>query len=364
MQPAPEPQEEHDFLVNDDMDEDFPDEDGSEEPEDALEPQKPASSAVASAHVGGSRAFVPPLPTPKSEAEDSAAADAVTVSGGAAPSATAAKSSSGEAADDHSGGKGAVAASDGGSAPAPAPSAAAPAPLIIRDWGSVGGGFVPFGAPVHKTAPKGGKVLPDSAFPSLPTSSCPIIVYQCLLPRKLQGSALLKWIVLMYIDEIACIALQVLPQGSVKAKPSAAIGAALGPHLVLPNGNVSGPRACAPVEAFELPGSIAKGAPAPAATLPLTVAATPFDFHPGLAPGMPLESPGAGRGIRPPGQVAASPGARPGSAVPKPPVAPKPKAKPRPLFEGEERKRGPAGRTSMYKVALSLIFPVHIKSRS
>jgi hypothetical protein len=49
------------------------------------------------------------------------------------------------------------------------------------------------------------------------------------------------------------------PQGSVKAKPSSAIGAALGPHLVLPNGNVSGPRACAPVEAFELPGSVAKG---------------------------------------------------------------------------------------------------------
>ena len=29
---------------------------------------------------------------------------------------------------------------------------------------------------------------------------------------------------------------KVLPQGSVKAKPSAAIGAALGPNLVLPNG--------------------------------------------------------------------------------------------------------------------------------
>ncbi len=62
-----------------------------------------------------------------------------------------------------------------------------------------------------------------------------------------------------------------LPQGSVKAKPSAAIGAALGPHLVLPNGNVSGPRACAPVEAFELPGSVAKGVPpapgSPAAAL-------------------------------------------------------------------------------------------------
>lgn len=48
------------------------------------------------------------------------------------------------------------------------------------------------------------------------------------------------------------------PQGSVKAKPSSAIGAALGPCLVLPNGNASGPRACAPVEAFELPGSVAK----------------------------------------------------------------------------------------------------------
>lgn len=60
-----------------------------------------------------------------------------------------------------------------------------PPPLIIRNWGSVGGGFVPFGAGQQKLAPKGGKVL---------------------------------------------------PQGSVKAKPSAAIGAALGPNLVLPNG--------------------------------------------------------------------------------------------------------------------------------
>ena len=58
-------------------------------------------------------------------------------------------------------------------------------PLIIRNWGSVGGGFVPFGAGQQKIAPKGGKIL---------------------------------------------------PQGSVKAKPSAAIGAALGPNLVLPNG--------------------------------------------------------------------------------------------------------------------------------
>jgi len=31
---------------------------------------------------------------------------------------------------------------------------------------------------------------------------------------------------------------KVLPQGSVKAKPSAAIGAALGPNLVLPNGGL------------------------------------------------------------------------------------------------------------------------------
>ena len=60
-------------------------------------------------------------------------------------------------------------------------------PLIIRNWGSVGGGFVPFGAGQQKIAPKGGKVL---------------------------------------------------PQGSVKAKPSAAIGAALGPNLVLPNGEI------------------------------------------------------------------------------------------------------------------------------
>ena len=60
-------------------------------------------------------------------------------------------------------------------------------PLIIRNWGSVGGGFVPFGAGQQKIAPKGGKVL---------------------------------------------------PQGSVKAKPSAAIGAALGPNLVLPNGTL------------------------------------------------------------------------------------------------------------------------------
>lgn len=60
-------------------------------------------------------------------------------------------------------------------------------PLIIRNWGSVGGGFVPFGAGQQKIAPKGGKIL---------------------------------------------------PQGSVKAKPSAAIGAALGPNLVLPNGEL------------------------------------------------------------------------------------------------------------------------------
>ncbi len=154
------------------------------------------------------------------------------------------------------------------------------------------------------------------------------------------------------VEDHASRFLQVLPQGSVKAKPSAAIGAALGPHLVLPNGNVSGPRACAPVEAFELPGSIAKGAPAPASVPNGAAAATPFDFQPLLAPGVPLEPPGAGRGVRPAGAVplAASPGARP--IVAKPPVAPKPKAKPRPLFEGEERKRGPAGRTSMYKVGL------------
>lgn len=66
-----------------------------------------------------------------------------------------------------------------------APGEASKPPLIIRNWGSVGGGFVPFGAGQQKMAPKGGKVL---------------------------------------------------PQGSVKAKPSAAIGAALGPNLVLPNG--------------------------------------------------------------------------------------------------------------------------------
>ena len=39
-----------------------------------------------------------------------------------------------------------------------APHQAAGAPtLIIRDWGSAGGGFVPFGAPVSKATPKGGK---------------------------------------------------------------------------------------------------------------------------------------------------------------------------------------------------------------
>ena len=63
-----------------------------------------------------------------------------------------------------------------------------------------------------------------------------------------------------------------LPQGSVKAKPSSAIGAALGPHLVLPNGNVSGPRACAPVEAFELPGSVARGVPVPGGPAPAAAA--------------------------------------------------------------------------------------------
>ncbi len=139
--------------------------------------------------------------------------------------------------------------------------------------------------------------------------------------------------------------MQVLPQGSVKAKPSAAIGAALGPHLVLPNGNVSGPRACAPVEAFELPGSIAKGAAVPPAP-PNAAAATAFDYHPGLA-SAPFPSPGAATGVRPAGPAAGSPGR---AAPLKPPVVPKPKAKPRPLFDGEERKRGPAGRTSMYKV--------------
>lgn len=142
--------------------------------------------------------------------------------------------------------------------------------------------------------------------------------------------------------------LQVLPQGSVKAKPSAAIGAALGPHLVLPNGNVSGPRACAPVEAFELPGSVAKGVPAPS-TATNGGSSTAFDYQPGLACS-PVNC--ANRAPRPVAQQAASqPGARPAQQQRPPSAAPKPpKAKPRPLFEGEERKRGPAGRTSMYKV--------------
>ncbi|CAK0786830.1 hypothetical protein CVIRNUC_010044 [Coccomyxa viridis] len=170
-------------------------------------------------------------------------------------------------------------------------------PLIIRNWGSVGGGFVPFGAGQQKIAPKGGKIL---------------------------------------------------PQGSVKAKPSAAIGAALGPNLVLPNGNVSGPRACAPVEAFELPGSVAKTIPAPS-----TISGGPSNDEPAPTSTSPppLTSALAQSQVIPrpetPGLSSAVPGARPPLAAPS-----APKAKPnksRAQLEGEERKRGPAGRTSMYK---------------
>ena len=122
------------------------------EEQEAADPPKPTSSATASMHVGGSRAFMLPAQSAKStEPDGDRAADGATVTGSAAPSVTAAKSSSGEA----TGGKGTVTGSDGGSGAVPAPG---PAPLIIRDWGSVGGGFVPFGASVQKTAPKGGKV--------------------------------------------------------------------------------------------------------------------------------------------------------------------------------------------------------------
>ncbi len=155
----PEPQQEPGFPQNDNTDQDIPEEDLSEETEDEmeeLEPAKPATSAVASAQMGGSRAFVAPANGPKPEPEVSSVADGIPASASSAPSATAAKSSSGEASGERSGGKGAVAGSDSGSAPPPAP-------LIIRDWGSVGGGFVPFGATVSKTAPKGGKVRSASA---------------------------------------------------------------------------------------------------------------------------------------------------------------------------------------------------------
>jgi hypothetical protein len=138
----------------------------------------------------------------------------------------------------------------------------------------------------------------------------------------------------------------VLPQGSVKAKPSAAIGAALGPHLVLPNGNVSGPRACAPVEAFDLPGSVAKGGPIPA---PVANGGTSFDLNLATLADAPSEAatprPAANGTI-------AAPTSPPSGGTTKPGAPPKAKGKPRPLFEGEERKRGPAGRTSMYKVLI------------
>lgn len=156
--------------------------------------------------------------------------------------------------------------------------------------------------------------------------------------------------------------LQVLPQGSVKAKPSAAIGAALGPHLVLPNGNVSGPRACAPVEAFELPGSVAKNVvPGPTSSSAGNPASGSgaYDFNPAnLAAN--AGTPGQSRlpnGIAAAaGPAASNAAARAGqqSAGNKAVAPQKPKPKPplRPMFEGEERKRGPAGRTSMYKVRL------------
>jgi hypothetical protein len=106
-----------------------------------LGPHNAPTTATASAHTGGSRAFIPPAKNPD---QDGSATAAATSSAGP-PSVTVDASSSGDNADPEGSGK---ANTDG----------SGHATLIIRDWGSVGGGFVPFGAPVQKTAPKGGKV--------------------------------------------------------------------------------------------------------------------------------------------------------------------------------------------------------------
>lgn len=131
---------------------------------------------VTSTHAGGSRAFVAPLPAAKAQPEGSWADGGATVSGDAAPSATATRSSSAEPTGGTSGGPGTVTGGESGAASAPAQAA----PLIIRDWGSVGGGFVPFGASVQKTAPKGGKVaflLPFCWLLIVPRLSC-VVMYR------------------------------------------------------------------------------------------------------------------------------------------------------------------------------------------